>query len=368
MSKMIPIVSIIFSNYVVRLRRISLGQRVLCACLLAAILSMFAIAAHAQSAQTQSPRLSLDAMKALYARPDIIPYPNHNKFSTAKAALGQQLFFDPRLSGTQAMSCASCHKPEAAWGDGRRTGVGSRGNDLDRRTPTILNLAWGELMFWDGRADNLEEQAVGPIQNPNEMNMPLPQLVASLGRIPGYRTAFAQAFPGEPISPATIGKAIATFERGVISARAPFDQWIRGDENAIDASAKRGFMLFNTTARCSACHSGWRFTDDSFHDIGLRDDDIGRGKLVEGVELLRYAFKTPGLRNITQRAPYMHNGSLGTLEEVVEHYSRGFVFRPSKSAEIHRLALSSQDTRDLVAFMETLTSADPEITAPPLPK
>lgn len=317
------------------------------------------------AAQPSAPEMN--AMKALYQRPASVPYPPHNKYTDAKAALGRQLFFDPRLSGTQAMSCASCHNPGMAWGDGRRTGIGSAGNDLDRRTPTILNLAWGEMFFWDGRADSLEEQALGPIQNPAEMNMQLPKLVDVLNGVKAYRTAFNAAFPGEGITPATIGKAIATFERGVVSAAAPFDRWIAGDDKAIDEPAKRGFVLFNTTARCSACHSGWRFTDDSFHDIGLPDSDLGRGKLVEGVELLRYAFKTPSLRNVAQRAPYMHNGSVRTLEDVVHHYSQGFIFRPSKSPELHRLNLSTRDVQDIVAFMQTLTSADPEIAAPNLP-
>lgn len=306
-------------------------------------------------------------MKALYERPRGIPYPKSNEYGAAKAELGKQLFFDTRLSGPSNMSCASCHNPTLAWGDGMPTGIGSASNRLDRRSPTILNLAWGQVLFWDGRADTLEEQAVGPIQNPDEMNMPMPRLIALLREVPAYRTAFGNAFPNEPISAATIGKALATFERTVVSGQAPFDRWIAGDENAIDASAKRGFVTFNTTAHCSACHSSWRFTDDSFHDIGLRGDDLGRGKLVKGVELLQHAFKTPGLRNIAQRGPYMHNGSLRTIEDVIRHYSSGFITRPSKSVEIHRLPLTTQDTEDLASFLKTLTSADTNIAVPELP-
>lgn len=299
------------------------------------------------------------AMKAHYQRPTTIPYPKDNPFSTAKEALGRELFFDPRLSGTGKMSCATCHDPALAWGDGKATGTGSAGNRLDRHSPTILDLAFGELMFWDGRADSLEEQSVGPIQNPAEMANQMPRLIAALRDVPSYQTSFAQAFPNGEISAATIAKALATFERTIVSGQAPFDRWIAGDETAISEAAKRGFVTFNTTANCAACHSGWRFTDDSFHDIGLRDDDLGRGGVIEGIPELQHAFKTPTLRNIAQRAPYMHNGSITTLAEVVRHYAGRFVRRPSLAVELHRLDVSSEDIQDVVAFLETLTSADP---------
>ncbi len=330
--------------------------------LLAMLVGSFCPAAHAGPTQAE-----LDEMKAQYVRPKTIPYPKSNPYSPAKAQLGAQLFFDPRLSGPATVSCATCHSPDLAWGDGKPTGVGHAGNRLDRRSPTILNLAWAELLFWDGRAGTLEEQAVGPIQNPDEMNQTMPKLVSLLGSVSGYKAAFAAAFPNEPISPNTIAKAIATFERAVVSAMAPFDRWIAGDENAIDEAAKRGFVLFNTKAHCSACHSGWRLTDDSFHDIGLREGDLGRGKLIPGVEILRFAFKTPGLRNIAERGPYMHNGTIASLTDVVRHYNDGFTFRPSLSVEMHRLKLNTQEIEDIVAFLQTLSSPDPVVTAPTLP-
>jgi len=309
----------------------------------------------------------LEAMKAQYDRPKAIPHPKNNEYNAAKVALGQQLFFDPRLSGTSTMSCATCHNPALSWTDGLPTNAGFRGQRLVRHTPTILDLAWAELLQWDGRADSLEVQASGPIQNPDMMNMPLPRLVVALGEIPAYRSAFAEAFPGEPISPSTIAKALAAFERVVVSGQAPFDQWLAGDESAISVSAKRGFVLFNTKAHCSACHSGWRFTDDSLQDVGLKDDDLGRGQLIPGVEALLHAFKTPSLRNIAERAPYMHNGSIPTLTDVVRHYTNGFVRRPSLSPEIHRLTLTDPEVEDLVAFLKTLTSPDAKIAVPALP-
>ena len=318
------------------------------------------------SIQAAPSQFEMDAMKEQYHRPKAPPFPKNNEFTQARFDLGRQLFFDPRLSGPGKMSCATCHNPDLAWGDGLPTGLGVADNRLDRRSPTLLNLAWAQLLFWDGRADTLEEQAVGPIQNPAEMANTMPHLVETLGGIANYRTRFAKAYPNEAISAATIAKAIATYERTIVSAQAPFDRWIAGDEGAIGDAAKRGFVSFNTKARCAACHSGWRFTDDSFHDIGLKDEDIGRGKLIEGVEILRHAFKVPGLRNLTQRAPYMHNGSVPTLTAVIQHYNDGFVYRPSKSVEIRQLHLSDTEIADLVAFLETLTGPDPKVTAPAL--
>lgn len=330
-------------------------------CLTIVGLSVLAYAAHAEPTQAE-----MQAMKASYERPKVVPFPKSNPFSPAKLALGQQLFYDTRLSGNGTMSCASCHNQPHAWGDGMPTGIGSKGNRLGRRSPTILNLAWAELLFWDGRADTLEDQALGPIQNPDEMNQTLPVLVAELNKVPAYKKAFAAAFPGEAIAPDTVAKAIATFERTVVSGAAPFDRWIEGDEAAIDASAKRGFVVFNTTGHCAACHSGWRFTDDSFQDIGMRSSDKGRGAVIEGVAQLSFAFKTPGLRNVAERAPYMHDGSIATLEDVVAHYVDGFIRRASLSPEIHTLSLTEKDRADLVAFLKTLSSPDSKATGPNL--
>lgn len=321
----------------------------------------------AGTARAEPATLDMAAMKAQYKRPAAVPFPRDNPYSDAKAELGHKLFFDPRVSGPSTMSCASCHNPALSWGDGLPTAVGSAANQLARRSPTILNLAWAEALFWDGRADTLEQQAVGPMMAPGEMNQSMPRLIALLNDIPGYRTAFAAAFPGQPISGDTIAKAVATFERTIVSGEAPFDRWIAGEETAIDEAAKRGFVLFNTQANCSACHSGWRFTDDSFHDIGVADADLGRGQLVAGVEPLKHAFKTPGLRNIAGRAPYMHNGSIPTLAAVVRHYDGGFTKRPSLSADIYRLDLTNRDVENLVAFMKTLSSADAKMTVPVLP-
>ncbi|WP_119302153.1 cytochrome-c peroxidase [Dongia deserti] len=325
-------------------------------------------AADTQLAATDAAGGDLAAMKKLYQRPTEIPFPADNPYTPAKAELGKTLFFDPRLSRSGVQACVSCHNPSFGWEDGHTTAVGENMLVLGRNSPTIINRAWGEIFFWDGRAASLEEQATGPITAPGEMNMPMDVLIEKLKGIAGYQRKFGQVFPGEGITERNIAASIATFERTVVSAEAPFDRWIAGDEKAISEDAKRGFILFNTKANCASCHSGWTFTDDSFHDIGLpATDDIGRAKIVPGVPELEYAFKTPGLRNIDQRAPYMHDGSMTTLEEVVQHYVDGGIQRPSLDPDMRPIALSDQEVKELVAFMHTLTGQDRPMTLPVLP-
>jgi len=311
---------------------------------------------------------SLAELKAQYRRPETIPFPKDNPYTVEKAALGKKLYFDTRLSAANLLSCASCHSPAYGWGDGQPRGVGHNMKQLGRRSPTIVNLAFGEIFMWDGRAGSLEEQALGPIRADVEMNLPIDQLMAKLKAIPEYAPLFKAVFPKDGMTPDNIAKAIATYERTVVSGRAPFDAWIEGNENAIPESAKRGFALFNGKGACQNCHSGWNFTDDSFHDIGLSDADIGRGKHLPNIVKMQQAFKTPGLREITRRGPYMHDGSVATLEAVIEHYNDGGINRPSRSELIKPLALSPQEKVDLVAFMKTLTSDMDPTTVPVLPR
>ncbi len=317
-------------------------------------------------AKTADP--TTDKLRADYKRPQVIPFPKDNPYTAEKAALGKTLFFDSRLSSGNLLSCASCHSPAYGWGDGQPVGVGHLMNKLGRRSPTIINSAYAQIFMWDGRAGSLEEQALGPIQADVEMAMPIKDLLVKLAAIGEYKPMFEAAFPGKGITPDTIAHAIATYERTVISGRAPFDTWIDGDEKAISAEAKRGFVLFNTKAQCHTCHSGWNFTDDSFHDIGLKTADLGRGKFLEGIPKAQHSFKTPGLREITRRGPYMHNGSLATLEAVVDHYNVAGVNRESRSDLISPLSLTAQEKSDLVAFMKTLTSDVDPTTVPVLPR
>jgi cytochrome c peroxidase len=166
----------------------------------------------------------------------------------------------------------------------------------------------------------------------------------------------------------TIAAAIASYERTVVSNSAPFDKWVAGDEGAIPTAAKRGFALFNGKANCAVCHSGWRMTDDGFHDIGISGSDRGRAAIAPGIVQLEYAFKTPTLRNVNQRAPYMHDGSLTTLSAVIDHYDTGFVSRPSLDTQMHRLSLTPEEKADLLAFLDTLTSVDSPAVVPQLPQ
>jgi cytochrome c peroxidase len=312
--------------------------------------------------------LGIDAMKLEYRRPESIPFPSENPYTPEKASLGKMLYFDTRLSVSSAQSCASCHSPGFGWGDGLAVGVGHGMLRLGRRSPTIVNTAWGAIFMWDGRLANLEEQALGPIQSPDEMNMPIEQLMERLASISEYKPLFAAAFPNERMTATTLAAAIATYERTVVSERAPFDAWIDGNEQAISEEAKRGFAVFNTKAQCSSCHEGWNLTNDSFHDIGLPSEDVGRGRFLPDISKMRHAFKTPGLREIVRRGPYMHDGSIATLEQVVEHYDRGGVDRPSRSDLIKPIGLTSQEKSELVAFLKTLTSNFTPTAMPVLPR
>jgi cytochrome c peroxidase len=309
-----------------------------------------------------------NAMKERYRRPTSVPYPKDNAYTKEREQLGKMLFFDPRLSSSGVMSCATCHNPSFAYGDGLPVGVGHGHKSLARRTPTVLNLAWAPKLFWDGRAASLEEQALGPIASAAEMNMVLADVLERLKKIEGYQTLAARAYPGEEFNEKVIARAIATYERGIVSATAPFDRWIAGDETAISKEAKRGFVIFNTSGKCSDCHSGWNFTDHSFQDVGINDEDIGRAAVLP-LKSMQHAFKTPGLRNVDQRGPYMHHGKEETLKDVIEFYDRGGdAKRPSVSASITSLGLSGRDKTDLEAFLHTLTSEDPAVELPVLPR
>ncbi|HEY9063410.1 MAG TPA: cytochrome c peroxidase [Burkholderiaceae bacterium] len=330
---------------------------------LAAATCLCAAPARGQQQQGQEPS---DAQRAAYRRPDTIPFPSDNPYTPEKAALGKMLFFDTRLSRDKNLSCASCHNPSFGWQVPFAKAIGAGGKPLGRHAPTALNQAWSKNLFWDGRAPTLEAQAKGPIEAPAEMDLPLSVAVARLKEVSGYTSAFAKAFPQEGLTQETIAKAIATFERTIVSGETPFDRWIAGDAKALPDSAKRGFALFNGKGQCAACHTGWNFTDDKFHDIGLTTTDPGR-KEVSKRTADEFAFKTSSLREIAARAPYMHDGSLPTLEAVVAHYVGGGQGRPSRSPLLKPVALSAQEMQDLVAFMQSLSSPQSAQLMPNLP-
>ncbi len=298
--------------------------------------------------------------------------PKDNPLTGAKVELGKQLYFDPRLSRDNTVSCASCHDPEKGWSNGERFATGIRGQVGGRSSPTIINSGYQYFQFWDGRAKHVEGQALGPIQNPIEMDLTLEELVEKLNKIEGYRKAFEEVF-GTPVTSDGIAKAIGAFERTVLSGNAPYDQFKQGKEDALSDAARRGMDLFFGKAHCSACHGPPHFTDGGFHNIGvgIENDEPDVGRFAEsGLGGDRGSFKTPTLREIEKTAPYMHDGSLATLEDVVEYYDRGGTPNPQLAEDIFPLNLTDQEKADLVTFMkEGLSSPDyPAIKAPELPE
>ncbi len=320
------------------------------------------------AAQPQEATGSLAELKAKFKRPDAIPSRRDNPLSPEKAALGKVLFFDPRLSASGTVSCSRCHDPALGWQDEFAKAVGHEGAIGRRRSPPVANLAWASAFMWDGRAEDLETQAALPIAAPEEMNMDPAQLPEVLDSIPGYAPLFEAAYGDPAITTDRILAALATFVRTIVSDEAPFDRWIAGEKTAISDEAKRGFILFNTKARCAKCHSGWRFTDDSFHDIGISRGDLGRGAFVPPeIEVLQHAFKTPGLRDVSRRQHLMHDGSLVSLGAAIDHYVNGTEPRPSLSPEFQRIQLDASERADLIAFLQTLTAPLSELRAPELP-
>jgi cytochrome c peroxidase len=313
----------------------------------------------------------LDMLKTLpggLAALPAVPMPADNPQSSAKIELGKKLFFDTRLSLDRASSCATCHSPEKAFADGLPRAKGFKGALLPRNSPTVLNAAYNSAQFWDGRAATLDEQCKGPLLAPAEMNMlDEKHLVDRLNSIPGYRHDFQTIFGGSP-SLDSVTRAVAAFERTLVTPNSRFDRYAMGVKTALSDSEKRGLILFIGKAACSECHNGPNFTDNKYHNLGIATahgtpDDAGRFAVTKNPED-RNAFKTPTLRNIALTAPYMHDGSSATLEEVVELYDRGGGDAPNKSKLIYKLDLTAQEKADLVAFMKSLNGTLPQIKAP----
>jgi cytochrome c peroxidase len=287
----------------------------------------------------------------------VIPAPFGNPITTEKAELGRRLFFDPLLSRDSTTSCASCHRPELAFADERRFSPGVRGRTIERTAPSLSNRGYGRAFFWDGRAASLEEAVLMPIRNPREMDLELPRLLARLASHEKYLRLFASAFPGEPLTEGGVARALSTYLRTVLSGDAPIDRFTAGDTSALADSARRGRRLFLGRAGCSACHGGPTFTDEELHNTGVSwgSADLGRFG-VTGEEADRGRFKTPSLRNVARTAPYMHDGSIPTLDAVLEFYFGGGGANPHLDASIRVLDLAAEERRDVIEFLEALTS------------
>lgn len=289
--------------------------------------------------------------------PAIPPIPAGNTQTKAKVELGKNLFFDPRLSSSGAVSCASCHNPALGYTDRLPRAIGHGAQVGPRNTPTVLNAAYLKNQFWDGRAPTLEAQALGPIQAHGEMNMALDSAVAALKKFPVYQRQFAEVFGGkEPINSENIAKAMAAFERTLITPNSPFDRYLAGDEGAINEQQKKGMKLF-VTKGCVACHTGPNFTDSNFHRIQVPGStDLGR-YLVTKKEEDKHAFRTQSLRNIALTYPYFNNGSVDNLNDAVKIMGR----------EMLKTELSKQEVDDVVAFLHGLTGEAPSFATPSLP-
>lgn len=304
-----------------------------------------------------------------FRRPSLVPYPEDNPYSLEKAKLGETLFFDPVLSGDRTLACVSCHLPGLAWGDGLPRAVGVQQQVMELRSPTLLDVAWIPRLGWDGKFQDLESVAFRAIAGATNMNLSIKEVLERLSASPAYVRRFQSAFGRGPITQEKVEHVIATYERGIVSDPAPFDRWIEGDQSALTDAQKRGFDLFETKAGCSGCHSGWAFTDYSFQDIGSANGkDVGRGALFPSSVALRYAFKVPTLRDVGRRAPYMHDGSIATLEEIIDLYDRGGIARPSRSPKIKPLELTRLEKADLIAFLHALTGASRQVVAPLQPR
>lgn len=301
--------------------------------------------------------------------PGPVPTPEDNPTTPAKVTLGRKLFFDARLSGSNTMSCATCHRPDHGFADLRRLSKGDGQNTLARHTPGLLNVAYSLTQFWDGRAGTLEEQALHPIESAAEMAQSVEALVPELERA-GYGPLFQQAFGSTRIDHEGLAKALAAYQRTLVETDTPFDRWLAGDENAMSYAALRGMTIFITKGRCVACHSGPNFTNAShrfgnpFINLGVPPvpgdpADLGRMAVLEDERQRKQksfvgAFKVPGLRGVGKTAPYMHNGSLPNLESVVAFYSRG-----GDGGKLRPARLSAREQTWLVAFLrEGLTSID----------
>lgn len=277
-------------------------------------------------------------------------------------ALGRQLFFDPILSGDRTISCASCHREQFAFADTAGLSAGVTGRRGRRNTPSAMNVRLQANFFWDGRAATLEEQALGPIANPLEMDLPIPMAVARLNQSPAYRAAFQRVF-GEAPTDRTLAQALAEFERSLETSNSPFDDWRLNDNAAaVSASAKRGFALFNGKAGCLRCHIGADFNSVEFRNIGLYDGqalaDSGRAAIT-GLASDLGKFKIGPLRNVALTAPYMHNGMFRTLRQVIDYYNDPNQVVPHARNRdpflTQPLRLTGQEKADLENFLRSLT-------------
>ncbi|MBX3395939.1 MAG: c-type cytochrome [Phycisphaerae bacterium] len=316
-----------------------------------------------------------------------VAIPKDNPMTPEKIELGRMLYFDPRLAGDSSIACAKCHDPEKGFSNGLQMSDAYPGTKHWRHVPTVLNAAYLQQLFWDGRANTLEAQAIGPIAAPIEMNQNYTHLVEKLDNIPEYRERFQRVFKDD-VTMDNLAKAIAAFERTIVSKPGPVDKFLMGDKSALNDSQKRGMEIFTGKANCIACHNGPLLTDHGFHTTGVPeipeltkdadrvatrhffatdqkypsprkvDSDYGR-EFITKSQSDRGKFKTPSLRELKWTAPYMHNGAFETLEDVIEFYMKGAGDHANKDTLLKPFTLNEQEMDDLIAFLEALSSESP---------
>ena len=315
--------------------------------------TVFALIANVTAAPGELFRLEVPRGLDLY-----VPTPADNRLSAEKIILGRKLFFAPLLSADRSTSCATCHEPERSFTVAEPFPKGIRGQRTKRNPPALVNRAYGRSFFWDGRAKTLEEQALQPIPNPKELDLPLEELEKRLKGNKTYRELFQKAFGRNP-NREDVARALASYIRSLLVGDSPYDRYVLGDREPLSTLAEQGLKLFRGKANCTACHVGPNLTDEGFHNTGVawRDGEfLDRGRFtVTRKEKDRGVFKTPTLREVERTAPYMHDGSLATLEEVIEYYNRGGNRNPHLDTELRPLKLTAEEKKALVAFLKALS-------------
>jgi len=297
-----------------------------------------------------------------------VPWPADNSYSAARVELGRYLFFDPRISSNGRVSCATCHPPGHAFAGGDPAPVGVTGKPLRRRVPTLINRAYGRSQFYDGRAATLEAQIASPVTDPDEMGTTPEGAAQSVARIAGYQPLLERAFGDPQVTFDRITKAIASFERTILSGNSPYDRFVAGDKSALSPRARRGLEIFERTGECSECHNGFNFTNEKFAGLGIGPDrappDLGLGAIT-GKRRDEGSFKVPTLREVAHTGPYMHDGRFKTLDDVLEFYRKGGQPGPHLDSRIAPFFLDAPAKADLAAFLESLSGEGwREIQAP----
>ena len=311
-------------------------------------------------------------------------YPKENPFSAEKEKLGKILFFDPRLSSSKQIACASCHDPELGWGDGKRVAYGHDRQNGKRNAMTIINVAFYEKLFWDGRANSLEHQSGFPVADHVEMNMDLKEMVKNISQIEGYKPLFKSAYGTEEINLDKIQKAIATFERSIVSTNSRFDSFVKGNVKMLKDDEVVGLHLFRTKARCINCHNTPLFSDNKFHNdgqalLGSKFEDLGLYNVTKDLKDVG-KMRTPSLRETNITGPWMHHGNFPSLKDVVEFYDLGNPIaqqrslkvadslKAPKSAMLRKLNLTLKEREQVEAFLKSISTSVNKINPPVLPK